>query len=387
MVVVGVLLAVLATVGTTMGVLEDPIGERAWVGSATSLLVLLSFLTASTVLFARRPDHAVSWVVSAPLLYFLADPIREVVDPILSPSAVVWADWVNQVLFVAVAFAVVYLPLLFPTGHLPSRGWRWVAVTGAVTLVLLGVRTAIAPDLLAPEPNPAEVGGPWADLLFVPGAVLLAVSFIASAVSAVVRARRSVGLERLQLRWFARGAAVLPIAWLIAVATESTPYSQMGGLALGIGLAVLPVSVAFAVLRYRLFDIDRIVSRVVTYAVVTITLVLAYLGLVLFATAVLSSRGDPPDAVVAAATLFVAAAFRPLRRSTQALVDRRFNRTRHDHEVLVREFRDRLRDQVATDDLESGLLEAVRGALAPAHVSLWLSLPPSADPTRRAGVA
>jgi hypothetical protein len=221
-----------------------------------------------------------------------------------------------------------------------------------------------------PAANPVAIDQAVADTIGGVGWVLFLIAFAAAATSAVVRYRRSVGVERQQLRWFMLGMAGVPPSWAVAGALESSTYAAIGGLVLAVSLALLPVAVAMAVLRHRLYDIDRIVSRTVSYAILTAVLIGVYALGVLGIGALLP--GEPNDLLVAGSTLAVAALFRPLRSRTQRLVDRRFNRARYDTARTVEAFGARLRDEVDADALQSELHEVVRSTFGSSQVGTWL---------------
>jgi hypothetical protein len=203
-----------------------------------------------------------------------------------------------------------------------------------------------------------------------------------AAAGVVVRYRRSAGEERLQLKWFAYAVAVNLV--LLAV---TTPLAGSGGEAwqvafslavvTGVGLA-LPVTVGVAVLKYRLYAIDKIISRSVSYAVVTGLVVGVYLGCVALFTKISPFHGS---VAVAASVLAAAALFNPLRRRVQAVVDRRFDRARYDAERVVAQFSVQLREQVDLDVLGGDLLGVVHRVLAPEHLALWLNDPVAATAT------
>jgi hypothetical protein len=185
--------------------------------------------------------------------------------------------------------------------------------------------------------------------------------------------RRSSGVRRQQLKWLASGAAVTIACVVVALAFStsgptSTVAEWVDNLA-WLGVAALPVSMGVAILRYRLYEIDRIVSRTLAYAVVTGLLVATYAGLVLLSTHVLALSSS---VAVAASTLAAAAAFSPLRRRVQRVVDRRFNRARYSADLTVAAFAARLKDEVDLDLDLADLADAVNGTLEPAHLTLWL---------------
>jgi hypothetical protein len=189
-------------------------------------------------------------------------------------------------------------------------------------------------------------------------------------VSLLLRFRRARGLERLQLRWLIWGAAVASLALLVAIAgLILSDDVTLLTIALGVSAAMFPLATGAAILRYRLYDLDRIISRTLTYALLTILLGLGYAAVVLGLGRLLP---EGSSLVVAAATLAVAALFQPVRRRVQALVDRRFNRRRHDAGQTIERFSGRLRQQVDLDSLTAELLGVVDQTMQPTRASLWL---------------
>ena len=215
--------------------------------------------------------------------------------------------------------------------------------------------------------------------IFPVGALLVLAGLVVGAVSLLLRFRRARGLERLQLRWLALGAAVAALAFVVSMVALVVEQSDgwVFQAALGISVAVLPLATGATILRYRLYDIDRIVSRTLAYVLLTVLLGLGYAAVVLGLSRLL---GQNSSLVVAAATLAVAAAFQPLRRRVQTVVDRRFNRRRYDATRTVEHFATRLRDQLDLHALHGELLTVVDHTMQPAHASLWLRPPP---PSRR----
>jgi hypothetical protein len=240
--------------------------------------------------------------------------------------------------------------LLTPTGKLPSPHWRWWARAMVVApILLLGVVTLTGGPL---DPRYQALGGPFdlrglGGILLVANQLALAVTtlaVVAAAGSLVGRFRRARGVERLQLRWVALAAALVVlggVAVLAALAIGVRGATTLLGWAVGVSLAVLPVAIGAAILRYRLYDLDRIISRTLAYGLLTILLGLAYAGVVLGLGRLLPQNSN---LVVAAATLAVAAVVQPARRRIQQAVDRRFNRRRHDAAQTIAAFGTRLRD-------------------------------------------
>jgi hypothetical protein len=295
-------------------------------------------------------------------------PVAPALDQVWGPSLVVFSLTV----------------LLFPDGRLPSRFWRWVLRVYGVLFVTLLVAEAVA-IALALGAHPVRVdesGGlaavdhPVGWFNAVQGPILVAIFGLS--LGFVVRQalswRRATGERRQQLKWLASGATVSIACLILAGDAGSsgngpTLWGVIAVLA-WMGVSALPVSIGVAILKYRLYEIDRIISRTLAYAIVTGLLVGVYAGLVLLATEGLGVHGS---GTVAAATLVAAALFSPLRRRVQRVVDRRFNRARYDAEHTVTQFAARLQDAMDPDAVRADLAGVVGAALEPVHVSVWLN--------------
>ena len=280
----------------------------------------------------------------------------------------------------------VVIILLFPDGRLPSPFWRWaLRVFSALYVAFLAAVAAATAGALAAHPvriDPAgglsAIDNPAGWFAVVQHSILLAL--LALSVAFIGRQmlswRRSSGDRRQQLKWLASGAAVAIASIVVALplSTFGTTTALLDWVdnLIWCGMAALPVSMGVAILRYRLYDIDRIISRTLAYAIVTGLLVGVYAALALAAGAF---RFHGPVAV-AAATLAAAALFNPLRRRVQRVVDRRFNRARYDADVTVAAFAARLKDAVELNAVRADLTGVVQATLEPAHVRLWLAEPP-----------
>jgi hypothetical protein len=279
--------------------------------------------------------------------------------------------------FICVSIAVV----LFPDGRLPSPHWRWPwRIYLAISAVWIGGAVIIAVTAIAGHHvqidssgdlvTPTGAAALWAaitDLFF----AVLVICLVASVGQQAASYRRASGVRRQQLKWVASGAAVCVICGVGGTVLNNTPEPwQVIADVLVTGVAALPVSMGVAILRYRLYDIDRIISRTLAYAIVTGLLIGLYGGLVLLATQVLSFH---TPVAVAVSTLTAAALFNPLRRRVQRAVDRRFNRTRYDSDQTIAAFAARLKDTVDLDSVRDDLATVVDQALEPAHVSVWIS--------------
>jgi hypothetical protein len=353
-------------------------------GNLPLLVGAVSAATVGTVVVGRRPAHRVGWLLVLQGLLIAAAGFTFSYSRyglVARPGALPAADWLaglaNGGVFTYLS-CTGFILLLTPTGSLPSPRWRWWARVAAAGLVLAFLTAVLSSHPLYPEypeiGNPLGVAaldrGPLA-LVFPVGALVILIALVVGAVTLLLRFRRARGTERLQLRWVALGAALAAGLFLVALAALILEESDgvIFQSALGASVAVLPLATGAAILRYRLYDIDRIVSRTVAYALLTLLLGLGYAAVVLGLGRLLP---EGSTLVVAAATLAVAAVFSPLRRRVQALVDRRFNRRRHDAAQTIAAFSARLRDQVDLDTLSVELVTLVDQTMQPTQASLWL---------------
>jgi hypothetical protein len=345
--------------------------------------------TVGAVLAGRRPRHPVGWLLlgialslsatAAIAQYFVYGLL---VRPGALPGARYAALYQPATAFTALTL-IGFVLLLTPTGSLPSPRWRWWARVMAATPVLLLLVVTVAGGPV--DPRFQALGGPF-DLRGLGGTLLAAnqaalavttLAMVAAAGSLVGRFRRARGLERLQLRWLALAAvlvALAGVAVLAGLALGVTSATILVSLAVGCSLIILPVATGAAVLRYRLYDLDRIVSRTLSWALLTVLLGLAYAAVVLGLGRLLPQGSS---LAVAVATLAVAGIFQPARRRVQAAVDQRFNRRRHDAGRVIERFGSHLRDQVDLDTLTAEVLAVAEQTMQPTRASLWLRPPGS----------
>jgi hypothetical protein len=381
---------VLAVVATPAVVWLDYLLRQAGRPDLTQLAVVpvLAAVTAATVgavLASRRPAHPVGWLLLAQVVSLLATGA--------AAQYLAWGLLVGPATLPATRYAALYYPatavtgltvlgfvlLLTPTGSLPSPRWRWWArAMVAVPVVLLLVVT-LAPGSV--NPYYQVVGSPFdfqglSGVLLVANQLALAVTMLAvvvAAASLVVRFRRARGTERQQLRWVALAAALMVLAAVVVVAGLAVGATVVVTWAVSVCVAGVPLAVGAAVLRYRLYDLDRIISRTLAYGLLTVLLGGGYAGAVLLLGQVLGGIGDkPPSWAVAGATLALAAVFQPARRRVQRAVERRFNRGRYDAAKTIQAFSARLREQVDLDTLTTELLAVVEETMQPTQASLWL---------------
>jgi hypothetical protein len=281
----------------------------------------------------------------------------------------------------AISLAFVFTPLLFPTGRLLSPRWRPIALLAAATTAALVVLSAVKPTLTLV--GGAKVGNPIG-IAAVPdpdnsalGEVLIGLFNLcigAAVLSLVLRFRRSHGVQRQQLKLFTYAGALI-FLWVV-VGDYLLPHLAIIGALSGVIYALVPVATGVAILRYRLYDIDRLINRTLVYGLLTALLGGTYGGAVLLLGQVCGGVGrDPPSWAVAGATLAVAALFQPARRRIQRVVDRCFNRRKYDATKTVEAFSARLRDQVDLDTLAGELLAVTDKTMEPTTVSLWLRPP------------
>jgi hypothetical protein len=336
-----------------------------------------SFATVGALLGWKRPDNPIGWLLAGTGLAYAAGAFSLLLA--YFPRTRTLAIWLVWVWLFGLGLCVFVL-LLFPSGKLPSRRWRpaaWAAGIGLAGWVLGNAFAATIITANQPTPNPVGLtglAGHICNVMAIGGVLVIAASGLAAVLSLVFRYRRARAAERAQLRWLVYAGGLILVALLAEIPAEQImgPGSAASNLqnAISTGaLTLVPIAIGIAVLRYRLYDIDRVISRTLAYAIITGLLAGVYAGLVLLATQVL--RLSSPVAV-AAATLAAAALFSPVRRRVQRLVDRRFNRARYDAETTTAAFAARLNDPVDLDAIRDDLASVVQEALEPAYVSVWL---------------
>ena len=341
----------------------------------------VGFGLVGALLTRRRPGHPVGWIFAAAGMLAAVDfasfeyALAAVVGHRDLPAGE-YVGWLQLWIWVPfVALITVYLPLLFPDGRLPGPRWRPVSWAAAGCGVIAASGLAIAPGVVV---NLRALRNPFgihpaavSNTAIAVGLAGLLGCVVVAVWSLLVRARRGTSVERQQIKWLAYAgclvAATLVPSTILSLSTGTA--ARIAESALMIAIVTVPVAVAVAVLKYRLYEIDRIISRTLAYVVVTGLMAGVYAGLVLLATRVLGVTTPP---AVAAATLAAAALFNPLRHWVQRVVDRRFNRARYDADKTVAAFASRLQDAVDLDAVQADLAGVVQHALEPAHISVWI---------------
>ena len=376
------------------------------------MVVLLAYPLVGAVIASRRPRHPIGWLLLIGGLMLAVDTLAgsysrlalagAPADP--SAAGLLAAGMRNWTWSVFGMCALVLVPLLFPDGRLPSRRWRVVPWVAAALLALeftgralsgrfvrtLDLDAASGPVTVFDVANPVGVagglvdgrGGQVVEVIGVSGFFVLVVAVV---VSVVARFRRSSGMRRQQLKWFVF-AVLLWVAWIPVtlipeVLLDGDPPAALN-LAWVIPVGLIPASIGLAILRHRLYEIDRIISRTVSYGLVVAVLGAVYVaGVVGLGTAVSAVTGqEGSDLAVAASVLVVVALFGPLRARVQRAVDRRFNRTSYQGRLAVEAFAEELRDEVDLAELRDGILTTAAATVQPTSTSLWL-----ADATQEEG--
>ncbi|MGY1699363.1 hypothetical protein [Geodermatophilus sp. SYSU D00766] len=371
----------LAATAAVVDVLEPDGTSDPW----SSLPGLVSAALVGALIAARLPANPYGWVASGCALVAAAVQVvftlgrgTDVRDDVL----VVAEAWGYGAFFVLFYLVLV----LFPTGRLPGPGWRWFPWTA----VGLAAAQAVA-VLVAPRDGDPVAPGPWAvagtagqvwDVVVdasVYGALLLGVP---AALAPVLRYRRAGPVERQQLKWLAVASSAMAVSILLDLVAPDGLVPGWAYVVLDqVAFTLVPVGIGIAVLRYRLFDIDHVLSRTVSYALLTVGLVALYVAAVTGLRALLAPVTGSSEPAVVASTLVVAAAFRPARRRVQDAVDRRFDRSRYDAAQAVDAYAQRLRTDVDLETVVAGLRETVTATVGPRRMALWLRDVPAGNGT------
>ncbi len=361
-----------------------------------SMFLAVSYGLVGGLLVLRQPGNVVGWLLLLIAFAFSATTTPAGIDLAsltagtagLGDFLPVWlSSWAGGLSFIAYTT----LTLIFPSGRLPRGRWRRLAIALLAVQIGLVALSAVAPTLNFNVDGSTTVAIPnrlavlrdlplWAFWSNDAAILVVILATVIGAGSLVFRYRRSRGVERLQIRWLSAAIAGVVTALAFGLASlavfgEDAWFAWIPGI---LAYPLVPVAIGIAILRYRLYEIDRIVSRTIGYGIVTAVLGAVFLGLVVGVSTLLQPITGRDTIPVAASTLGVAALFQPLRRRVQAVVDRRFYRARADAERTVASFADRLRDEIDLASLTAELDATVRRTLAPSDVRVWLR----GEPTR-----
>jgi hypothetical protein len=357
-------------------------------------LVLMGMVSLGVLVSSRRPGNPVGWIITGSGMSLIVSGFAQsygiyalYTNPGNVPGGAVMA-WISSWVIIPTLFAApALLFLLFPDGHLISRGWLvvfWLVIAATCVTTLSSALDPVLDD--APFKgvvNPLGVdtsGTPFA-LISPFGWPGMAAGLLAAAPAMIVRLRRSRGVERQQLKWIASAATVVPLASLMAVISFYLGWNAAASLLPFLAPLLIPLAAGYAVLRYRLYDIDLVINRALVYGSLTVMLLLVYFGGVtatqaLFQT--LTGQQQQSQLAVVASTLAIAAMFNPLRRRLQAFIDRLFYRRKYDARKTLDDFSAKLRDETDLDELNDSLVSVVTDTMQPEHVSLWLRRPEEA---------
>jgi hypothetical protein len=351
-------------------------------------LTAISYAPVGALIASRHPENPVGWLLCLygfviSLSYFSAEyaiyALLAQPDSLPAGEAMAWVfSWM---LPLVIGFSTLSY-LLFPTGRLPSRRWRWavwLTVAFIVVGVLLGAFSSGPLSDLGPIQNPLGIVGLadiYSAILYTTFSVLL----VAVISSVFVRLRRAGGVEHQQIKWFAYAVAANAIAVVVAYVIpgliETPLWFERVGFALNnIVIPAIPIAIGIAILRYRLYDIDILINRTLVYGSLTLMLALVYFGGVTATQVVftaLTGQEEQPQLTIVVSTLVIAALFTPLRRRIQSFIDRRFYRRKYDARKTLEAFSAQLRDETDLNALSEDLVGVVRETMQPAHVSLWL---------------
>jgi uncharacterized membrane protein YhdT len=351
-------------------------------------LTAISYAPVGALIASRHPENPVGWLLCLygfviSLSYFSAEyaiyALLAQPDSLPAGEAMAWVfSWM---LPLVIGFSTLSY-LLFPTGRLPSRRWRWavwLTVAFIVVGVLLGAFSSGPLSDLGPIQNPlgiVSLADIYSAILYTTFSVLL----VAVISSVFVRLRRAGGVEHQQIKWFAYAVAANAIAVVVAYVIpgliETPLWFERVGFALNnIVIPAIPIAIGIAILRYRLYDIDLLINRTLVYGSLTLMLALVYFGGVTATQVVftaLTGQEEQPQLTIVVSTLVIAALFTPLRRRIQSFIDRRFYRRKYDARKTLEAFSAQLRDETDLNALSEDLVGVVRETMQPAHVSLWL---------------
>ena len=366
-------------------------------GSLLGQALFLVFPLVGVLIASRRPENPIGWLCLVDGLLWTTTNMLDyhsvygMASPGSVPFPVVLAG-VNHWLWVpTVGLLGTYVFLLFPDGRLPSKRWRPLAWLSGVVITSGGLGLMLSPgplDMPRGIRNPFGLeAAPWVAVAAYAILPLLPLCMLASALSLVMRYRRSRGDVRQQIKWIAFAASLVALTYLIAIVASFIHPSEIwfaAGLPLWLDLieyaallsiTSVPIAIGFAVLKYRLYDIDLIINRTLVYGSLTGALALVYFGGVTVTQALfrnITGQEQLSQLVIVASTLVIAALFNPLRRCIQSFIDRRFYRAKYDARKILEEFSVRLREETDLEALNEDLVEVVRETMQPAHVSLWL---------------
>jgi hypothetical protein len=349
-------------------------------------LAVITDASVGAVLALRRPGNIVGLILMLGAILPSVSILGFIVGTVLSADRGrhdVLAGLVGLVGVLGIVPALIaagpLLAIVFPSGRLPGARWRWPVGAIVAAIAVGSVTVVLRPGPIAASlaNNPFGVSGSsGSEAVWEMGQTLavaaLPSAFLLAFAAVIVRIRRSVGIERAQLKWFVAANVAVGAFWTFSLAGVARPNPTIFDVLAAGSLALPPIAVGVAVLRYRLFEIDRIISRTLSWAAVTVLLGAVFVGLVVGLQALSADITGTNTLAVAASTLAVAALFQPLRRRTQSAVDRRFNRATYDAQRTTDAFSEQLRNEVDLARLRGALVDTVEEAVRPVRTTVWL---------------
>lgn len=370
----------------TLGILRQPLAQSASVSDYLFLAMPAVFAAAGAIIYIRQPRNVIGWLlfiaaVGSQVGAFAEVWLSAMAGPPTHPTLLTYtALVVAQQSWMAIFFPVFVLLLVFPTGRVVSPRWRWLLWLAAGMVACLTLLGVFAREMTYGDPTLWSVPNP---IGFVPSEFFaergtfqtvwsmgLVTLVVGGVTSSVVRFRRAGPVERQQITWLLYAFAVFGVVYIVAAVFNLFAESSLFGVVLWLSLLTIPVAMTVAVLRYRLFDIDVIIRRTVTYVVVVGLLVAVYFGLVIGLGTLLPLRGEP---LIAGSTLVVALLFLPLVRRAQRTVDRRFFRTRYEASAVVARMAQELRGSLALPDVVDRSEAVVTEVFSPVVVGVWIA--------------
>jgi hypothetical protein len=347
-------------------------------------LSFFSVQIVGAILLSHRPDNSIGWIMSGLGLFVAlqifaegyAPPDREF------PAGGLVLTWMVAHAYLFIFFSIAMLFFLFPTGSVTHPRWRLITRAMVMGLVISVVSLYTRPGPLDDESgngavNPYAIDAGFLDVMGVVGAVMLLGGVALSVVALIIRFRKSSGVTRLQMKWFAGASAIFAAVLTVNLVLRNFfTLPAAVDIVLSLVFALIPLSLGNAILRYRLYEIDVFINRALVYGALSAMVVLLYISFVFALQLVLDPITADSDFAVAASTLAVAALFQPLRSRTQAFIDKRFYRRKYDSAQALAGFGARTRDEVDLDALQQDIVSVVRTTIQPAHVALWLNQEP-----------
>ncbi len=348
--------------------------------------VPIVFAILGALILSRQPRNVIGWLLMIPAFAF-ALPAETYVNSFTSapstPSLALYlALWASTWGWLLLIFPILFIPVLFPTGEPHSPRWRWLIVAGLGMCALFIFLATFSPVFEANTSswslaNPVGfIPDIWIESFMLPWGIALISLAVLCVASLFVRYRHASALEKEQIKWLLYTCALFTVVYIPGfwMADSGTFLNDVWNIFFNLAILAIPLAIAIAVLRYRLWDIDVIIRRTLVYAALSLSLALVYFGGVVLLqglTQVITGQNESPVAVVIS-TLVIAAMFTPLRRRIQDDIDRRFYRQKYNARRTAEEFASWARDEVQLDVLTGHLLDSVEKTLQPEHVSLWL---------------